>query len=168
MVVERTKEWIIKRLDTERRRLEKNLEGLREEQMQQPGVVDEWSVKDVLAHLAHWESLMPGWVEAARQGVNVQTPAPDLTWKQLDIFNQRIYTQYRNMPLDEVRQYFQDAHTELMQMAETMPEEEMLERGRYSFTGGGAVFDWLNAFAAHDMWGKTKIRAWLKSKGEET
>ncbi len=117
MAVERTKNWIIKRLDSERRRLEKNL--------------------------------------------------ADLTWKQLDIFNQRIYVQYREMPLGEVRAFFDDVHKEFMQMVEAMPDDEMLERGRYSFTGGSAIFDWLNAYAAHDMWGKKKIREWLRSKGEE-
>jgi hypothetical protein len=42
--------------------------------------------------------------------------------------------------------------------------EEMLERGRYEFTGRAAVYDWLQAYAAHDMWGKTKIRAWVKAR----
>jgi len=34
----------------------------------------------------------------------------------------------------------------------------MLAPGRYAFTGKSAVYDWLNAYAAHDMWGKTKVR----------
>jgi len=166
MVVQRTKDWVVKRLVAERRRLVNNLAALTDEDMLLPGTVGETSFKDMLAHLAHWESLMPGWVAAARRGEDFQTPAADLTWNQVHVFNQRIYEQHRDQPLEDVRKDFHSEHEAFMDMVEAMPEEEMLERGRYSFTGGSALFDWLNAYAAHDMWGKQKIRAWFKSKDE--
>jgi len=42
----------------------------------------------------------------------------------------------------------------------------MLERGLYTFIGKGAVYDWLSAYAAHDAWGKKKIREWMKTRGK--
>jgi hypothetical protein len=166
LVNQKSKSAIIQRLHTERKRLEKNLVGLSPDDILVPGVVAAWSVKDILAHLAEWESFMPVWIDSARRGEVVETPAPGLTWKQLDILNQRIYETYRDVSLEEVMVYFQSAHHAFMRMAETMPENEMLERGLYDFIGGGAVCDWLSAFAAHDLWAKRKIRQWLNAKGE--
>jgi len=53
-----------------------------------------------------------------------------------------------------------------MAMVEAMPEDEMLTPGRYAFTGKGALYSWLSGFAAHDVWGKTKIREWMKALGQ--
>ncbi len=159
----RSKAQIVKRLHAERRRLEQNLAQLRCDEMLQPGVVGEWSVKDVLAHLADWQARMPPWVAAARCGEPVETPEPGLTWKQLDAVNQRIYAAHRDQSLGEVLAYFHGTYRRFMAMVEAMPEGEMLKRGRYAFTGKGAVYDWLGAYAAHDLWGKTKIRQWMRA-----
>jgi hypothetical protein len=64
--------------------------------------------------------------------------------------------------LEEVQAYFHKIHQEFMQMVETMPEDELLERGRYPFIGKGAVYNWLSSYARHDCWAKTHIGKWLK------
>ena len=160
-----SKAQILKRLETERRRLEQNISGLSREEMLQPGVVGSWSVKDVLAHLADWQARMPAWLSAAQCGEEVETPAPGLTWKQLDILNQRIYEAHRDQSLEEILEYFHRTHDRFMKMVEVLPEEDMLARGHYAFVGKGSVYNWLGAFAAHDTWGKTQIRKWLKARG---
>lgn len=157
-----SKPMMLKRLQTERRRLVDNLSRLTPEQMLQPGVVGDWSVKDILAHLADWESRMPQWMEAARRDQEVRAPAPDLTWKQVDLLNQRIYAAHRDQSLAEVLDYFHTTHAQFMQMVAEMPEDELLTRLRYAFLDGAAVNDWLVGYANHDLWAKTKIRQWLK------
>lgn len=156
---------IIQRLNTERRRLEQNLSQLSPAEMLQPGVVKSWSVKDVLAHLNDWEARMLVWLEAARRGKLAGCPDPDFTWRQIDQLNERIYLAHRDQPLDSVLQAFRDTHRQLMQVAEAMPEDEMLTRAYYAFTETASIYDWLKGFANHDLWGKTKIRQWLKSQG---
>jgi len=158
----KSKPVMIKRLQTERHRLQQNMEGLRREEMAQPGVVEEWSIKDVLAHLADWEAHMPVWMEAARRGEPVVEIELGLNWKQFDEFNQRIYARHRDQSLEEVLDYFHTIHEKFMAMVEAMPEDEMLARGRYRFIGKGAVYNWLGSYANHDRWAKTKIRAWRK------
>jgi hypothetical protein len=165
MASEKSKPAILKHLRQERSRLEQNLEHLKPEDMLKPGVVEKASVKDTLAHLADWEAHMLVWVEAARRGEEVSTPDTGLTWKQLDVFNERIYAAHCDQPLDEVFEYFRSVHEQFMAMMEAMPEEEMLTPGYYPFTGKGAIYNWLAAYAAHDLWGKTKIRIWMKDQG---
>ena len=160
----KTKAAILQRLQTERRRLERNVSQLVPEDMLKPGVVGEWSTKDVLAHLADWEAHMLVWVEAARGGDPVASPDPGLTWQQLDVFNQRVYERHRDEPLEAVIEYFHDTHRQFMALVEAMSEEEMLTPSRYPFLGRDTIYKWLGAYAAHDVWGKAAIRKWLKAQ----
>jgi len=160
----KTKEAIIERLHTERRRLEQNLAGLSPEEMTQPGVVGDWSVKDVLAHLADWEQMCLGWCAVCDRGEKPETPAPGLTWSQLDILNQRIYERYRDWSLDQVRALFDVTHREFMAMVEGLAEDKLLTPGLYSFTERRALADWMGHYARHDEWGKDEIRKWRKMR----
>jgi hypothetical protein len=161
----KSKQQIAKRLQTERRRLEQNLALLSPEDMVQPGAVGPWSVKDVLAHLADWEARMLGWVAATQRGEDVKTPDPDYTWRQIDSLNQRIYAAHRDQSLDEVLADFRSTHARFMTMVNAMPEEDMLADGRYPFMGDNAIYTWFSGYAAHDLWGKTQIRKWMKAQG---
>ena len=114
----KSKTRVIERLHTERRRLEANLARLSREDLIRPNVVGEWSFKDVLAHLAHWEAFLPDWIAASRRGEEVEVPAPGLTWKDLHILNQRIYEEHCDQSLDDVLEYFRSTHTQFMALAE--------------------------------------------------
>lgn len=162
----KTKIQIIERLQTERRRLEQNLAAMTPEQIVQSGAVGEWSVKDVLAHLADWEAHMPVWLGAARKGDPVAEIEPGIPWRQYHEFNQRIFQRHCNQSLNEVLRYFHETHIEFMKMVETMPEDELLTHGRYAFIGKGAVYNWLQSYAGHDRWAKNHFRKWVKSAGK--
>ena len=164
MPAPKSKAQIIARLQTERKRLEQNLSGVSQEDRLQPGVVNAWSVKDVLAHLADWEAHMLVWMETARRGEPVAEIEPGLNWTQFQEFNQRIYDRHRDQALEEVLAYFHNTHRQFMAMVEAMPDDEMLTPGRYAFTGKDSIYGWLKAYANHDLWGKKHIRKWMALK----
>lgn len=164
MPTEKSKKTILSRLQLERNKLIETLEGLSEEDFTRSGVVGIWSVKDVLAHLAHWETGMLNWMQTARQRQPVDGPEEGLTWRQMHEFNQRIYEAHRDESLPEVKQYFHDAHASFMKMVEEIPDDELLTRGYYAFTGKKSVYDWLGSYAAHDRWGREEIEKWLKER----
>lgn len=164
MPTEKSKKVILNRLQLERKKLIETLAGLSGDETSHPGVVGVWSVKDVLAHLAHWEAGMLNWIKAARQGQPVDGPEEGLTWRQMHEYNQRIYEAHRNESLPEVKQYFHDSHACFMEMVEDLPDDELLIGGYYGFTGKKAVYDWLGSYAAHDRWGREAIEKWLKER----
>ncbi len=156
--------FVLKRVKDERRRLEANLAGLSPEEMLIPGVCGESSVKDVLAHIMEWEAMFFPWYEASLRGETPEVPGPGLTWKDLDIVNRRIYEKHCSRSLEAILADFHTVHQRLEDTVYAMTPEQREKPGVYSFTGGGSIIDWMNAYAAHDLWAKTKIRAWLKKR----
>ncbi len=64
--------------------------------------------------------------------------------------------------LEDVLAYFHETHRKLMAMVEVMPDDELLEPGRYAFIGKGMVYTWLALYAGHDRWAKKHVRLWMK------
>jgi hypothetical protein len=162
-----SKQVILERIRTERRRLEQNLEPLSDEKMEIPGVVGEWTVKDLLAHLADWEQRFIGWYEAGLRGEIPDIPAPGLSWQDLDVLNQRIYERHRDRPLEDVQQEFSASYEQVLATVEGIPEGEMFAVGRYAWLGANNLIGVILANTAnHYRWAKGQIRTWLKSRGE--
>ena len=160
------KEEVLKRIRVERRRLEKNLSEIKPAQMVQPGAMGDWSVKDILAHLIDWEQRFLGWYRAGLRGEIPETPSPELSWSRedMDVLNQRIYEKYRDRPLERVLQDFESSYQEIYQVVKSIPESDMFELGRFSWTGRGNLVGYILANTAnHYRWAKTAIRKWVQS-----
>ena len=62
------KEEIFEQLDQTRERLLVALEPLPDEAFLQPGVMDSWTMADILAHLTAWESELVTSLQRIKQG----------------------------------------------------------------------------------------------------
>jgi hypothetical protein len=49
-------------------------------------------------------------------------------------------------------------------LIEGIAEDEMLRPGAYPWLGKASLKDWISQYGAHDLWGKTKIRKWMKAQ----
>lgn len=74
---------IIEDLSRSRAALLATIEGLDEAALDRKGVVGEWSVKNVLAHLAGWEE----WVVRVLDGATPREPLPEDLRSALDDFD---------------------------------------------------------------------------------
>lgn len=158
---------IIERIHTERRRLEKNLALLSDEDILEPGVIGEWSVKDILAHLFDWEQRFLGWYEAGLGGEVPEIPAPGIKWSQLRILNQQVFEKHRNRRLEDVRTEFQSSFTKVLDTIEEIPESDIFEIGKYVWTGKENIGGFILANTAnHYQWAKSRIRSWMKRTGK--
>jgi hypothetical protein len=155
------KEELLAAIQSEHRRLESNISDLSLAQLCQPGVIGSWSVKDILAHLTEWEQMFLGWYQTGVSGVVPQTPAPDLTWGQLDILNQRIYEKYKNASWETVWTNFQASYQTFLGRVTNMSQEELFTAGRYAWLGKHCVADGIAPNSCnHYLWAKTAIRKW--------
>jgi hypothetical protein len=161
---ESVKERALSRLRSERAKLEGLLATLPPEQIEQPGAVGEWSVKDVLAHLYHWERLLLGWIADVRRGKNPPVPAPGIGWNDIDKLNEEIFQEHEFEPLETVQERFRSTHLELESLIESMSEEELSTPGAYPWTERTSLGGWIGAFATHDGWATNAIKKWLNEK----
>ena len=82
------KQQLLTALNEERAKFLKSIEGLSNEQMTEKGVIDDWSIKDMLAHIATWESEMVTFIAQLQQG---KKPRTNLMSDKVDALNAEFY-----------------------------------------------------------------------------
>jgi hypothetical protein len=68
-----TQDEILDALEDQREQFLEAIDGLSDEQLEQPGVVGDWSVKDIMFHLTMWESELVKLLWQAAQGIQPTT-----------------------------------------------------------------------------------------------
>ena len=114
---------ILEKTETSRGQLEAMLEGLTLEQMETPGVMEGWSVKDILAHIAAWQARLARVLfQIARQ----QKPQWDI--RDVDGINAQIFAQQKERPLDLVLADFDGVYDQVYLRLETLREADLTRR----------------------------------------
>jgi hypothetical protein len=160
-----TKQQLIEAAQTERAALEKLLATLTPEQMAQSATADEWSAKDVLAHLIEWEGMVMKWYEMGAKGKVPAMPSEEYNWGQLPQLNHAIYLKHRDRSLEDIQKEFKFSYKKIMKVIESIPEKELFTRGQYPWTKNNLLAAYFNsATAAHYRWARTEIRKKVKSE----
>ena len=122
------REQLLKRLDTAWVALDESYAGLSEAQMTTPGVAGEWSVRDILAHVATWEEealkYLPLIIEGGR-------PPRYASYGGLDAFNARMTEAKRGLSLADVLAHLAETHRQLVAYLRNVPEEQFTTETRF-------------------------------------
>ncbi len=159
-----TKKQLLETIEAEQNALEQFLVSLSAAQMTQPGVVGEWSVKDVLAHLLEWQDMVLDWHSTALKGKVPAVPAEGLSWAQLPQLNQRIYEKHCGRHLADIQKEFKASHKKCVSLIQSLSEEDLFTRGRYAWTKSttlGAYF--IGCTSSHYLWARKNIKKGLKA-----
>ena len=160
-----TKAGILSESAKEHDALEQLLATLTPEQMVQPGIVGEWSVKDVLAHLTEWQQMVLGWYHAGLAGDSPSLPAPGFKWSELPALNQVIYERHRDQSLADVLDAFGDSYRQIMAWVESLSEEDLFTPGRYDWAKTNALASYvISCTSSHDRWARTELRKGLRPR----
>jgi hypothetical protein len=160
-----TKTGLLEAIEIERNALEQLLAELSPEQMLEPGIVGEWTVKDVLAHLIEWEHMVLRWHAAGLQGKVPVTPAEGFNWAQLPLLNQQIYERYHNRPLADIQKEFKSSFRNILKTIQGLSDEDLFTHRRYTWTKNntlGAYF--VSNTSSHYHWARTSMKKGLKAK----
>jgi len=163
MIEPSTKSEILELMRSERASLENVLEQLNEEQMTRPGLENDWSVKDILAHITDWERRMVGWLEESLRGEVPQRPAPGMTWDDLDSLNEQTYLSNKNRPLSEVLAESRASYQNAVKTVEALGEEDLLDPQRFAWREGDPMWRMVAANTGeHYKEHGQQISDWLK------
>lgn len=124
-------EAIHEALDRNRERLLVAIEPLPDEALVEPGVMGEWSVADILAHLTAWESELVTALMRVDQG---RKPVRLLeAYADIDGYNARRYAENKNRELDRIFADLQGVRVQL---------EQWLEEFGDRFLANSTPFEW--------------------------
>jgi len=167
MAKQKNKAELLNDIQIKRRRLEKTLDSLTEIEMVIPGVVGEWSVKDILAHLTAWEQLFCSWYESGLHGRLPETPPVGMSRTAMDALNQKIFVQNQQKPLSEVFTDFYASYQQILALVQAISEDDLFTIGRYGWTGRLALVDYVVGNTCnHYAWAKTHIHKWLQARAD--
>ena len=158
------KTTLMNTIQAEYARFEAFIAPLTEQQLVAPEFDGQWSVKDIMAHVAAWELICARWLEDFSRG---EMPQPS---ERLDReSNNRFYREYRDYSLTEVRKLFSSAHQEFLRqvdrLAEVYSEEDLNAAHRFAWTESWPGFSVIEAIAdnsyEHYADHAQQIRRWL-------
>ena len=112
---------LLRVIRSEREKLDSNFEGLEDPQMVAPGVEVDWSLKDILAHIAAWERVAIDIVQSARDKVDLPAYI-DKIFENVDAFNAQVYEKNLELSLTVIRSEFQTAHQDFLTLIESLDE----------------------------------------------
>ena len=159
-----TKRELLDEIVKERHKLEKLLSDIPDSK-KTIEVMDGMSVKDFLAHRTEWGRMMIRWYTEAKAGVKSAVPSEKYKWNQLKALNADIYEQFKNTPLNEIVEQYNQVHDELYKLIESTTDKELFTKEFYDFTGTSDLAAYFNSStAAHYRSAAKHIRKWWKKQ----
>ncbi len=115
------KQQTLAKLDAAWAGLKDSYAGLSNAQMEQPDVIGDWSVKEILWHVTAWEGEALKYLPVIREGQ--RPPRYSTMYGGIDAFNARMAEQVRGLSLSQVMAQFDDTHDRLVAYLKDAPEE---------------------------------------------
>ncbi len=113
-----------------------------------------WSIKDVVAHLMAWQQVSNARLEAGRLNREPVFPNwvsgldPD-SEEYLEQFNAAIYEAHRQESWEQVHQEWRDGFLRLLELAEEIPEADLLDADRHPWLAGYSLLAVLEGTLGH-------------------
>jgi len=118
----------------ERGNLESLLNQLTSDQKKEKGVEAEWSIKDIMAHIAAWERLAQDRLNSATTGEKLKIPVIESD-NFVDIFNAEVYESNKESSIKNVETEFHNSYNDFMRQIETLEEEFLIEVLPFDWAG---------------------------------
>ncbi|MGC8787225.1 MAG: DinB family protein, partial [Anaerolineae bacterium] len=150
---------LLAHLASERAKLWQLLVGLDEEALTQRTVFADWTVKDLLAHIAGWDEFHTKRIVLLQAGQEADIPTVDL-----EEYNAAMHAERRDWLLDRAVEACQRARAEFLQALAGLTEEQ-LHRKLCLPWGETSARRWAQNRARHDAWHAGDIQRWREQLG---
>lgn len=151
--------------------LETVLAPLDQQQMTTPGVTGDWSIKDILAHLAVWQNYLVIRLQAAARN---EVPAiqgilsDEDGGSAIDRLNAGFYEENKSRPLDDVMADFRKTYRQIEDGVQALKGEDLFEPKRFAWLKGNALWE-LVAGDTYEHYQEhiASIQGWLNKSGQD-
>ncbi|MGZ6363399.1 MAG: DinB family protein [Ktedonobacterales bacterium] len=122
------RQQLLKRLDGAWTAVKESVTGLTDAQLTEPGVMGDWSVKDILAHVTTWEEEALKYLPLIISGGR---PPRYVQYGGIDAFNAQMTERKRGLSLSEVLRQLDAIHCQLVEYIQSVPEEQLIRETRF-------------------------------------
>lgn len=159
------KSEIITALIESRKKLLKLIEEIPVKQMEAPGVIDNWSVKDILVHLTRWEAELVKLLWQVEQGSTPTTAHFDPD--SVDEINERWFKASKARQLQIVMQDFLGVRDQTIRRVESLSNDILNDSRSFPWLDGQPLWQWIaeDSFE-HEAEHEAQIRAWHEKQKE--
>jgi hypothetical protein len=123
------RERLLERLDRAWRDFRASYEGASEAEFLEGGVVEDWSIRDLIVHVAVWEEEALKHLPLILEGK--RPPRYSVTYGGIDAFNARAMLSRAALPLDEVMSRAEKTHRQLVRLIEAAPDDQIATETRF-------------------------------------
>lgn len=130
-----------------------------------PGACEDWSIKDILAHLHAWHKMFLRWYTEGMSARNPNIPDKGYTWKDTPALNERIYEEYKAIPFEKILESLEHSHQLVMEKISAHSDEELFTKKYYHWTGSSSLGVYSRgAASSHYDWANKHIKKFLKAR----
>ena len=123
------RQQLLQKVDEAWAEFKESYAGLSDARLTEPGVVGDWSVKDILAHVTWWEEealkYLPLIIEEGRP------PRYSTHYGGIDAFNALMTERTCDLSLADVLQQQEAIHRQLIDYLQSVPEEQFTRETRF-------------------------------------
>ena len=158
------KKALLGSLETSRKDFLAVIEGLNEETLLESGVIDGWSVKDMISHISNWEAELIKMLWQVQHG---QKPTSmQFKNRDIDTVNFEWAEENRTRPLATVLADFTAVRKQTLRRIQAFSEQELNDPQRYAWQQGKPLWKWIAEDSyEHEAEHAAQIRAWKKAHG---
>ena len=154
------KEELLENLENSRESFMEILEGIEDERFVESGVIGDWSIKDILAHMTIWEAQLVTLLFQAKRGRAPQVL--EVFRRDENISNEDWYNQFKDRDLELVFEDFNGVRNQTMRRIEEFSEDELMKPGYYGWASDRPLLEWISACTFdHEAEHAPQIRVWL-------
>ena len=123
------KQQLIEKLEKTWTDFHQSYAGLTAEELARPGVMGEWSVRDLLAHVSWWEEETLKHLPEVLQGIRPQRYS--VLYGGIDAFNALMTEKWQALSLAETQKKVTETHAALIAYLQSVPEEHFAANTRF-------------------------------------
>jgi hypothetical protein len=146
---------LILSLAAERGALWQLLVGLEEATLAQQAIVETWTVKDLLAHIASWDDLYAERVQLFVEGRLAE--APSVT---MDARNAKVAAERRDWSLEKAVDACVSARESFLFALEGVSDDDLVREQQFPWGDTGTIQKWVTWRARHDRTHAAQIDEW--------
>ena len=134
---------LVERIEREHAAFTASLAQLSDAQMTEPGAQDDWSVKDILAHISFWHRRMSHLVDSMARGepfTSLRNEGEDGD-AAVDRVNAENYAANHGRPLADVRAEYDQAYQQALASVSRLADDDLAADSQISTALGAPVLD---------------------------